>query len=291
MPATFPLSTTPVAGEPYCRYPYMHVDVPTSRDRLRYFSIHKYQKMLDPAAYTIQPCYFIRKDDFRQLLNIFVNQEGLENSDRLRILFTLYDDGPDVPANCKNSFTFIFATTYPDGHGNYVNKKFFIIDSAEEPGNGVKEITLEDAVKWTKNYKTQIRPKLDGTIYRDPLHPEDSPYDTNSIDYEILGICQVYREIDYQLQKNPNVTLSGIEIYFSSFRTPDKDPRNTEYPSCYPQRVITEIRIIETVLGKHFEFDITDMDDFLFRHKSERPISGFDTGNICPPRCGGSINP
>ncbi len=273
MPATFPLNS-----DKPCKYPYMYIDTPTAIDRRRYFANNKYKKLID-TDYKIHPCYIFTMNAFKNLLTVFINQENLDDMDRICIYFGLYDDRPSVPAGCQYSFAFIFATerkTIPPS-----NITYYIID----PNNDqVKQMLEEDVKQWRGLYEYNILPKLQDTLDSESVQLGDSPTDTKSISYDVIGLSQIYREMDYQNRFN-NLNVTGIKIYFSSFRTKDLDPKHPDYPTCYPQRLITQLEIVEEINNEPFELDIKTTPDFQFRIQETRPSEAFDTGNLCPPIC------
>lgn len=263
----FPLSIDPIPGEKYCRYPYMYVDINKSGDRRKYFVDKKYPVIKD----YIQPSYFCSQDTFRALLTRIVNDEELDKKNQITIYFAL-DDG--------NLFTFIFSIM-----SLAQSKKLFFI--LIDDGKNYKELDLATADKWKQNYVNVMLHKLDPTLYHDPAHLKDSPTDTTSIDYDLFGLCQLDREIDYQKNKNNVQSILGISIFFTSCMTPNTEIRK-EF-TCFPQRLITEFGIMVGSPGNMTEFEISTMPDFNdgvdSRKEEVRDPTWFDTGNICPPRC------
>jgi hypothetical protein len=279
----------PLNPDKPCKYPFVYVDEETGQSRRRFFSNYKFQKWSDPG-YTIHPCYLHTINNFKALLHIFINEEGLDDYDRLCIHFALFDDGVNVPSDSKNSFAFIFSAMRPNGP--IYKTKYYIIDTTLpiDPVRGqLREVTINDVAHWKGLFQYYILPKLQDTLYDDPdpSHSGDSPTDTKGISYDLVGLSHVFRETEYQHKYN-NIITKWVKFYFSSYRTPDLDPRHVDYPSVYPQRLILQIALVEEIGGEKYEVDISKTPDFIYRKREERvPKDVFDTGNICPPACNG----
>jgi hypothetical protein len=128
------------------------------------------------------------------------------------------------------------------------------------------------AQNWIQNnYQGKYRKKLDGTYDPDP---QDSPTDTNHIDYEVDKLIEIWTEQKYQLIYN-GILVQGLRIVLSSYTDTD----NNQKKGIYPKRLIVQFLFVYNN-GEVLYFDLLGNP-----RKQHMEFGLFDTGNLCPPNC------
>jgi hypothetical protein len=249
----------------YPDYPSMFVACQDIRDRRQYFLDHKLNKLKGKVS--VPDFMAFTPADFKTLL-LKAKHQGY---DVFRLFFAVDD---------LNTLTIIFAPAFE----NVKETEYYRLTS----NNEFKFLDTDTADEWTDNYEENILPLFDGTYDQDA----NSPSDTKHLYYYIDDLLQINDEIDYQCTPNdrrPGFNITKIRLLFSSYTDKDKDKSHNHYKitdGIIHKRCFTELMLVENKNGNDDEFYIDKQDDF--RHRSRRSgRMGFDTGNLCPPKCNG----